>query len=327
MPDNTALLAADSDIASALSERVADIVGVDVGGTKTHVAAVLADGKRRDSIVPSSSWRHGALFDDPANIDRLVGVIRAVAALGDDTSLVLGMHGCDNATQRSTALAAIGRLVPGRVQVINDAALLGPAAGTDACIQLIVGTGAILIGQTPDGRELSVEGYGWLLGDTGSAPGLVRDAMRSLVYRADRMMIHEDPLADPFARALAEIYGVDDITELALAFTVDAGATAWGAHAPALFDAAASGSPVALDTLRAAAATIADGVAALVRRGATGSLIVAAGGVIVNQPLLQDLLRSELVRVAPGLRLQVLTDPPVEGALALAARPAPGELT
>lgn len=322
MPDHTTLLPAVPDLASAASHVTAEIVGVDVGGTKTHIAAVSANGERRDVIHPSSAWRRGALFDDPANIERLVDVIRDVASMDGETSLVLGMHGCDNAAQRSMATAAIARLVPGRVRVINDAALLGPAAGTDECIQLIVGTGAILIGQTADGHELSVEGYGWLLGDTGSAPALVRDAVRTLVHRADRMLVHEDPLADPFARALADTYDVDDITDLALAFTGEAGATTWGSHAPVLFAAAANGSSVALDTVRDAAATIADGIAALVRRGARGSLIVAAGGVIVNQPLLQEELRSELARVAPGIRLQVLTDPPVDGALALAARPA-----
>ncbi|MDO9590880.1 MAG: BadF/BadG/BcrA/BcrD ATPase family protein [Microcella sp.] len=293
-------------------------IGVDVGGTKTHVAVIDVENSRRDHIVPSSLWRTGALFDDAENFTRLIALILTIARVDENTSLVFGMHGCDNAAQRVAAKALLSQRVRGRVHAINDAALLAPASGVGVCIQLIVGTGTVMLGETADGEHLSVEGYGWLLGDHGSAPALVRDAMRLLVRRADRT-VRGDPFADPFARELAKVYGARDVTELALAFTVGASATTWGAHAALLFDSAAQGSVIANDTIDAAAATLAEGVVALVRRGAIGTTIVAAGGVIVNQPRLQSGLRAELARVAPAHELIVLTAPPVDGALALAA--------
>jgi glucosamine kinase len=305
---------------SALSphaHRPAVFVGVDVGGTKTHIAALAADGSRTDRIVPSSAWRVGALFDDDENFTRLIGQVLELTTVDADSTLVFGMHGCDTVGQGVAATAALSARVPGTVRALNDAALLGPALGATECIQLIVGTGAVILGQNARGENLTVEGYGWLLGDYGSAPALVRDAMRLLVQRADRALAG-DPLDDPLARALADAYGATDVTELALAFSVTASATAWGAHAPLIFAALDQGSVLADDTVSAAAATIADGVAALVRRGAIGGTVVAAGGVIVNQPVLQARVRTELARLVPGLTLRVLTAPPVDGALALA---------
>ena len=46
--------------------------------------------------------------------------------------------------------------------------------------------------------------------------------------------------------------------------------------------------------------------------------VIAAGGVMTAQPVLADLLRTELLRRDGALRLHVLDEPPVVGALALA---------
>ena len=317
MSEHTALSSTIDSAPVPPARRPAAIVGVDVGGTKTHIAAIAADGSRTDRIVPSSLWRIGALFDDDENFSRLVGQVLDLTAVDAESTLVFGMHGCDTAVQWAAATAALSLRLPGSVRALNDAALLGPALGATECIQLIVGTGAVILGQNSDGENLTVEGYGWLLGDYGSAPALVRDAMRLLLQRADRAL-GGDPLDDPLARALATAYGATDVAELALAFSVGASATAWGVHAPLVFEAAAQGSVLATDTLDTAATMIADGVAALVRRGAVGSTVVAAGGVIVNQPVLQERVRAELSRLVPGVRLRILTAPPVDGALALA---------
>jgi hypothetical protein len=55
----------------------------------------------------------------------------------------------------------------------------------------------------------------------------------------------------------------------------------------------------------------------LVARGAVGSTVVAAGSVIVGQPRLADAFRARV-----SLDVQLLTDAPVAGAVALARRSA-----
>jgi hypothetical protein len=54
-------------------------------------------------------------------------------------------------------------------------------------------------------------------------------------------------------------------------------------------------------------------------RGAAVDTVVAAGGVVVNAGWFEDALRRALADVSPGSDLIVLREPPVTGALNLAA--------
>lgn len=58
----------------------------------------------------------------------------------------------------------------------------------------------------------------------------------------------------------------------------------------------------------------------LIARGAVGSDVVAAGGVIVNQPRLARAFRHQLALRHPSLRLRILDEEPVAWAVALARR-------
>ncbi|WP_454050084.1 N-acetylglucosamine kinase [Cellulomonas sp. Marseille-Q8402] len=293
-------------------------VGVDVGGTKTHVAVLGPDGSRRDVVVPSASWRRGSLFTGAGNFARLSTLVADVLA-GDagGERVAYGMHGVDTPAQLAQATDELARYATGRVRVVNDAQLLGPAAGHRECLTLVVGTGAALLGTDRDGATLSADGYGAVLSDTGSAPALVRELVRAAL-RAGDWGSPAAVLADPAVRALCGAYGVASLQDLALAVSLQP-ALAWGEHAPLVFAASERGSALASGVLRDAADVLARNVAALRRRGAVGEVVVAAGGVITQQEVLRDLLRARLADHAPGLRLEVLTSPPVDGALVLAA--------
>ncbi|BCJ62284.1 hypothetical protein [Micromonospora endophytica] len=291
------------------------IVGVDVGGTKTHVAVVGADGNRRDVVVPSADWRRGAMFSDLANFERLAALVGELSpAYG---RIVIGLHDLDTPEQRAVAAAELSRHLPGVVRVVNDAELLGPAAGLERCLQLIVGTGAIALGRDEQGRGLSADGYGALIADYGSAPALVRDTIRRCLRYADEEG-PEAAVADPAMALFCAAYDVRTPADLALAVCAES-AYAWGRHAPLVFDALRQGSPAAGAVVDEAADILARNLAALGRRGALGSVVVGAGGVLTAQPELQDRLRERLRVHAPQLTLQVLTAAPVEGALVLAA--------
>jgi len=293
------------------------LVGVDVGGTKTHIAVQVPGHDRRDVILASAQWRTGQLFSDPANLDRLAACVRTALAGLAPTRTVLGMHGLDTPQQQRTATERLDTLLPGAVLALNDARLLGPACGLRECLQLIVGTGAIAIGTDARGDTLTADGYGALLADTGSAPALVREVVRAGLRLADE----QGPaaaLADPVLSRLCRIYATDQPADLALA-VAEEDPYDWGRHAPVVFEACRAGSVLARDVLRQAADRLAGNLAAVSRRGAVGTVVVGAGGVLTGQPLLQDLLTEALQRLAPGLRLRILDVPPVDGALALAA--------
>ncbi|WP_432572211.1 BadF/BadG/BcrA/BcrD ATPase family protein [Kineococcus sp. SYSU DK005] len=294
-------------------------VGVDVGGTKTHVAALREGGERSDVVVASADWRRGELFGDPrGNLARLAALITRTAAPGPGTTTTVGAHGCDSPAQVEHAGRALAALLPGRVRVVNDAALLGPAAGVGECLQLVLGTGAVALGATADGRRVRVGGHGWLLDDHGSAPGLVREAFTAVLRRDDRGL----PL-DSFGRALAAEFRAPGVPELALAFAQEASESRWGSLAPLVFEHAAAGAPTARRAVSSAVAAVVEGLQALVRRGAAGRTVVAAGGVVVGQPVVQEALRAALAERLPGLALVVLERPPVDGALALSLSSSP----
>lgn len=293
------------------------LVGVDVGGTKTHIAVQVPGREREDVIVLSSAWRSGQLFADPQNLDRLAARISDTHPGLTPTRTVIGLHGLDTPAQQQLAAGRLAGLLAGEVFVLNDAQLLGPACGLGECLQLIVGTGAIAIGTDERGGVLTADGYGAVLADTGSAPALVRETVRAALDLADE----QGPaaaLTDPAVSRLCALYGADGPADLALAVSSEH-PYEWGRHAPSVFLAIQEGSVLARQVLSAATDRLARNLAALHRRGAVGTVVVGAGGVLTGQPLMQQLLTQDLLRHAPVLRLRVLDVPPVNGALELAA--------
>jgi N-acetylglucosamine kinase-like BadF-type ATPase len=289
------------------------LVGADVGGTKLAVRVETPGGDvRADLEIPAAGW-------DAAPVDTaarwLLGHLAAVVPEGAEIAAVgVGAQGCDtqeHGARLASAVEALG--VP--AAVVNDAALLVPAAGLDRGIGVIAGTGSIAVGADRDGAVLFAGGWGWVLGDEGSAPAIVREATKAALAGYDAG--HAD---DGLLSALLAHYG--DPSPQALARTVnDAPDPAnWGPAAPAVFRAADAGSGLARGVVEEAAAHLEALVSRLVARGASGSAVVAAGSVLVHQPRLSAALRDRLARTQPGLALHLLDVPPVAGAVALARR-------
>jgi N-acetylglucosamine kinase-like BadF-type ATPase len=290
----------------------ARLIGVDVGGTKTHVSIVDTTGASDDLVVPSSTWRSGELFADPGNLPRLADVIAGLRPLAGDSVVVVGMHGCDTEAQIAEATRVLTRLLERPVTVVNDAQLLGFAEQEGPSLQMIVGTGAVISGALRDGTRVSVDGYGWPLGDRGSAHDIVSAALREALLACDR----GDADSDPLVGALFSAFGATDAPGLAVEATAVAGAAEWGAHAPLVFEQAALGSPIARRIIEDSAQTLASGVASLRQRGAVGTTLVAGGGVIVNQPAYEQRIRERLAALEPDVDFVVVRRPPVVGAVA-----------
>ncbi len=301
------------------------VVGVDIGGTKTHVATAALGSEReliRETVIPSSSWR-GDLGDphaDAAGLRDLLVRLYGQEVLG--APLAVGAHGCDTTSQCHDVENALRHHVDAPVVVVNDSELMGPAMGVEDAIGVVVGTGSIATARDDSGTLLAAGGWGWLLGDEGSAPGLVREATRAVLAALDR----GEPL-DALGRRLMTTFRAHNGAELALAVTSAGSAEGWGAHAPEVFEAAAEGSRLADQVIRSAGEQLAGLVAQVLRRGVEARVVVAGGSVIEQQPPLQDAVRSALAREHPEVALEILTRPPVMGAIALARRVAHQPLT
>jgi N-acetylglucosamine kinase-like BadF-type ATPase len=162
---------------------------------------------------------------------------------------------------------------------------------------------------------LAAGGWGWILGDEGSAAALVREAAKAIRGALDR---GQD--GDPLIGALMRELETDDQTKLGILLNETRGAAVWGRYANAVFDAAVSGSPMAIRVIREGGAGLAALVQILIERGANASLVVAGGGVISEQPMLMKAFVEAMTLVSPSSRVVLLREPPAIGAIALAER-------
>jgi N-acetylglucosamine kinase-like BadF-type ATPase len=231
-----------------------------------------------------------------------------VAAVG------IGAQGCD--TQKHCAALEAAFAERGlRAVVVNDAALLVPAAGLAEGIGVVSGTGAIGVGADAAGDALFAGGWGWVIGDEAGSAGIVRLATVAALTAHD-----EGAPDDGLLSALLGAFAVDGPESLARRVNDLATAENWGPCAPAVFTAAEDGSTLAAAVVDAAADHLAELVRRLVGRGAVGRDVVAAGSVITGQPRLAAAFRARIGAALPHLTVTLLEDQPVAGGVSLARR-------
>ncbi|MTD58646.1 N-acetylglucosamine kinase [Amycolatopsis pithecellobii] len=167
------------------------VVGVDAGGTSTRAVAVAADG-----TVLGTGRSGGANPNSHPPAEAAAHLVEAISTcLGElnpqeASACVVGMAGKSKLTDPAvTALfeATWKRLGLREVLVLTDAEVAFAAATTapDGTV-LIAGTGSIA-GRIRARRMVStVGGYGWLLGDEGSAYWLGREAVRATLSALER---------------------------------------------------------------------------------------------------------------------------------------------
>ncbi|SFF30960.1 BadF/BadG/BcrA/BcrD ATPase family protein [Actinacidiphila alni] len=302
------------------------VVGADVGGTKlaVRVAPLGArpgvepgtgqagdqDPEYTDHLLAADGWEASPV-DTAAGwlLERLARVVpegAEIAAVG------IGAQGCDTQHHCAELAAAVEKSgVP--AVVVNDAALLVPAAGLDTGIGVVAGTGSIAVAADAGGDVLFAGGWGWVLGDEGGAPAIVRDAVRAALAAYDAGSADDGLLA-----ALLGHFAAPDPQTLARIVNDEPTPGNWGPAAPAVFRAADAGSALAAGVIEGAARELEMLVGRLVGRGAVGDTVVAAGSVVVRQSRLADAFRARLAATQPRLTLRLLDVPPVAGALALA---------
>lgn len=293
-------------------------IGIDIGGTHTRIVVAEHGSPVGEVSVLTSNWRHGTLFSDERNAERLLALVPEPVVGRADVPLVAGVHGCDTKVQCDLLSSWLGRQHPGPILVVNDSELYGPALGIKSAIAVVCGTGSIVVGRDSQGELVKIGGFGWILGDPGAAPSLVRESVIA-VMEAD------DAGAAPgvLARALMSHYGSDDPVGLGYDFTADAGITNWGGLAPLVFEAADAGDPVAIGVIEADGAKLADDVQKLRAKGVVSDDVVMSGGVVTAQPRIEQAFTKAMRALDPNIRVHVLRGAPVQGALTMAAMMAP----
>jgi glucosamine kinase len=157
------------------------VVGVDGGGTKTHVIVADSRGKELSTLTgAASAVRPGEALHSAEVIGALVrDAVTLAGTEGRIRSLVVGVAGAGIENERRTLLRALeGEGIADEVQVLPDAAIaLEDAFGDGPGILLISGTGSVAFGRGPTGTFRRCGGWGPACGDEGSGAWIGHKAL------------------------------------------------------------------------------------------------------------------------------------------------------
>ena len=287
------------------------IVGLDIGGSKTH--AVLADpaGVLAEAVVGSANVASVGVREATRQLSAVLDELGAT----DVGAVCAGAAGADSPEQRHQLTDVLAGLLPNaRVQVVHDAQLLLAAAGLDDGIALIAGTGSVAWGITPDGRSHRAGGWGYLLGDEGSGYGVARSAVRHVLELADRAAA-----PDALTAALVAGCGLTGREHLLERFYANPERRYWARQAGVVFQLAAAGDAAATRIVDQAAVELGALVRTVARVLGSSGPLVCAGGLLSHQPELLNRLRDALA--TDGLTdARLLDREPVHGAVRIALR-------
>ncbi|MCK2219587.1 ATPase [Actinomadura sp. ATCC 31491] len=308
------------------------VLGVDAGGTSSRAALFTMDG------TPLGRGRAAGANPVTLGQDAARAALTAAvrAALGDASdqvsAVVVGLAG-NPARCLALAREVFAALLPGGppVRVVGDV-VTAFAAGTasPSGAVLISGTGAIAAKITDHAVTATADGYGWLLGDEGSAFWLGHAAARHAVRALDgprplgalaRLVVTR--LAGEGEPAAVELgaaeLGAEELGAEELAAAVYGRAPlALAELAPLVGRAAEAGDPAALAIVAEAARLLAR-TAGRVRE--PGLPVVLAGGVLTTDGPVRRAVRDLLNARRDGRGDVVVAGDPAGAAAWLAARP------
>jgi glucosamine kinase len=301
------------------------VIGVDGGQTSLKCALADADGTVL-GLGQGNGLLHLAAEGGPQRFLASLGeaVRQAWSAAGlaprPVAALAMGLTGVTSADTPEAGLAVelAGRVVSAdKILADNDAlpALKGAHGGQPGII-CIAGTGAITLGIDAAGRQERAGGWGWLLGDEGSAFWIGREGLRAAL-RA------QEGLGPPTAllAAFQDHFQVAAMIQVKRAvFGGDFAAQGFAGLAPLVAAAAEQGDTVAAGIFRQAGAELAAAVRAVARRldfGAQPATVAPVGGAFEHFGLLRQAFYNELVE-SGAFKVGEARGSPLSGAVILA---------
>jgi N-acetylglucosamine kinase-like BadF-type ATPase len=286
------------------------VVGVDIGGSKTHGVRVGPDGEVLAEKVVGSANIESVTHEQAA--EALDSLFEALGRTGIDVVCV-GSAGVNTAEQESWLAGLVGERAPGaRIVVAHDTRLILATPEFDVGIGVICGTGSVAWGRAESGREARAGGWGYLLGDEGSGYWVAREAVRHALRRADGGLP-----PDELSVAIAEACGVAGAYDALAKFYAEPVRRIWAQRSSVVFDLAAGGDQVSLQIVESAARALVEMIGAVADQLDLPGPVALGGGLIVHQQQLLSAVQDGLA--ARGVRNAMpLTREPVFGAVYLA---------
>lgn len=165
------------------------IVGIDGGGTRTR--AVLADANGRILGTGQAGTSNPLVHGSAAAQKELDAAVarafeNAQRPRERAAAMCMGLGGAGHAREQQELAAWAREHLAARVGVVNDGQIV-LAAGTpeNRGVAVIAGTGSLAWGRNRAGKTARAGGWGYILGDEGSAYDLARQALRAATQSAD----------------------------------------------------------------------------------------------------------------------------------------------
>jgi glucosamine kinase len=307
-------MSAEDSAAAHSPESWADLtlLGIDIGGTTSRArlcaaGRVVAESRAQSASLPAS----GPDGAKAALAELLAGVGASQAAPLD--AIGVGSAGLSVPGARDFLREHLAPLTrSGELVIVTDAMLVLSAAGLDAGVAVVCGTGSVAVGSYA-GRSVQVGGWGYLLGDEGGGYWIVREAMRTLLSRRD----NGRPGGELGAQLLAATGAADVPTLHRLFYAQPHLPGNWARHAGLVLD--SSDSDAVAIAAHAAAGVAGLAASAMQKLDAPVSLPVVLGGGLLASAVFRDAACSAVAPILPGADVQVLAGEPVAGAVRLAA--------
>lgn len=288
------------------------IIGLDIGGTKTHGVRFEDGVPVADESSGSSNVQNVTREEAARNLTDLFGRIGGRTV----SRVYAGSGGIDTDEDAAALTGLIAPHVPGaEITVVHDSRLLLAAGQASTGVAVIAGTGSAAWGRNADGGEARAGGWGYLLGDEGSGYWLGREAVRHSLRRMNQGLPE-----DQLTAALLTSCGLDHPNRLiALFHAPETGRRFWAQQARHVVDAAAAGHAESRELLEQAGRDLAALAAQVLGQLSIPGPVILGGGLGMNVAPLQDSFRRHLADVG-ATNVQVLEQEPVFGVLQLLAQ-------
>ena len=296
-------------------------LGIAGGGTKTTCAVGDATNLLATATAGASNVVRVGEAQARASLHQSVRQACAAAGISPEqiAHTCVGGSGAAHPELASTVREFLAEILLTPIEVVGDMEIaLEAAFGSGPGVTVIAGTGSIAFGRDRQGRTVRAGGWGFAIGDEGSAHWIGRTAVSTILRASDR---GDETAYSVLAAALFKVWKVTSLPDLArVANSIPPPDFA------ALFRAVAdSGDDLAKDVLTAAGRELAE-VAALVigrlfGKDDSGSVRVAmTGGVFRHAAIVRGVFYNELRRLDARAEINSRVVDPVEGALRMARR-------
>jgi glucosamine kinase len=305
-------------------------LGIDGGGTKTTCA--VGDERRLLATATAGASNIVRVGERQARESLLQAVRQACVAAGITPAQVqrtcVGGSGAAR-PEMSTAVGRIlGEILAGPIDVVGDMEIaLEAAVGEGPGVAVIAGTGSIAYGRNARGETARVGGWGFAVGDEGSAHWIGREAVRAVLRAADELDGGAEARTaferSVFVAGLMKGWGVGTLADLARAGN-SIPPPDFAALFPAVASAESAEDGLAAQVLTQAGQELARQAALVMRRlfaGEAGRVLVAmTGGVFRHAPRVREVFYNELRAREARAEVNPEVVEPVEGALRRARR-------